>query len=263
MHNSLGGAGLGHTVVNSIRRYTVGCAMVPVAVCQGTHWPASLSLRGTISQALAFLWEARFIPWRLRRPFWGNADGARGIFGSAWRILATALRQVPPKKRSRDIVVELVRRTTNTDLLPAFKWDTLWAALLVSTRIWSDVSWLHWQSVKVNLDWHPRASWGRPPGSNPTWSSLVYRLAPDAPFWGNADGARIMFGSAGRVWASALRLDLPKRLCATLVWLVGRMTNIDFLPTVEPDSFGWTLLPAVLTLLFCIYVLFVQYPCST
>ena len=37
----------------------------------------------------------------------------------------------------------------------------------------------------------------------------------------------------------------------------------DFLPAVEHDSFGWALLPAVLTLLFCIYDLFIQYTCST
>ena len=37
----------------------------------------------------------------------------------------------------------------------------------------------------------------------------------------------------------------------------------DFLPAIEPDSFGWTFLPAVLTFLFCIYVLFIQDICST
>ena len=37
----------------------------------------------------------------------------------------------------------------------------------------------------------------------------------------------------------------------------------DFLQAVEPDNFGQTLLSAVLTLLFCIYVLFIQYTCST
>ena len=36
----------------------------------------------------------------------------------------------------------------------------------------------------------------------------------------------------------------------------------DFLPAVKSDSFISTLLPAVLTLLFCIYVLFIQYTCS-
>ena len=37
----------------------------------------------------------------------------------------------------------------------------------------------------------------------------------------------------------------------------------DFLPAIEPESFGRTLLPAILTLLLCIYVLFIQYTCST
>ena len=54
-----------------------------------------------------------------------------------------------------------------------------------------------------------------------------------------------------------------KRPCAPLVWLVRQTTNTDFLPAVEPDSVGRTLLPAELTLLFHIYVLFIQYTCST
>ena len=33
----------------------------------------------------------------------------------------------------------------------------------------------------------------------------------------------------------------------------------DFLPAVNPDSFKWRLLPAVWTIFFCIYVLFIQY----
>ena len=39
----------------------------------------------------------------------------------------------------------------------------------------------------------------------------------------------------------------------------------DFLPAVEPDSFGGTIPPAVLTIFFCIYVFifFIQYTSST
>ena len=36
---------------------------------------------------------------------------------------------------------------------------------LVGTRIWSGVSWFQWQSVKVHLYRHPRASEGRPQAS--------------------------------------------------------------------------------------------------
>ena len=55
------------------------------------------------------------------------------------------------------------------------------------------------------------------------------------------------------------RTHLKKALCQ--IRPVGG--TYDFLPAVEPDSFGRTFLPAVLTLLFCIYVLFSQYTCST
>ena len=47
-----------------------------------------------------------------------------------------------------------------------------------------------------------------------------------------------------------------KKPCATFVRSEGRTANTDFLPAVSPDSFGRTLLLAVLTLSFCIYVLF-------
>ena len=54
-----------------------------------------------------------------------------------------------------------------------------------------------------------------------------------------------------------------ERLCATLIRLVGCMTNTNFLPAVKPDSFGPTLLSTVLALLFCIVVVCIQYTCST
>ena len=44
---------------------------------------------------------------------------------------------------------------------------------------------------------------------------------------------------------------------------MGRTTNTNFLPALESDSFRRILLPAVLTILFCIYVLLSQYTCST
>ena len=37
----------------------------------------------------------------------------------------------------------------------------------------------------------------------------------------------------------------------------------DSYPLVKPVSFGGKPLPSVLALLFCTYVLFIQYPCST
>ena len=74
IHYSLGGAGLGHTLVSCVYRYTdlVGCVLVPVAVGRGGHWPASSSLRGQSPQALTLLGGARFITWRLGCPFLGG-----------------------------------------------------------------------------------------------------------------------------------------------------------------------------------------------
>ena len=54
-----------------------------------------------------------------------------------------------------------------------------------------------------------------------------------------------------------------KKPCVTLVWLVRRTRKNDLLPEVEPECFRRTLLPAVLPLIFCIYVLFIQYICLT
>ena len=53
-----------------------------------------------------------------------------------------------------------------------------------------------------------RSLW--PQGFNPLWSGWVNCLAPEAPlFKENADGARGIFGTAGRVWATAPRQDPP------------------------------------------------------
>ena len=81
----------------------------------GAPRPTSLSLRGPSPWTLTFLREARFIVWRLRSPFLGNVDGARGIFGAAERVWATALRTDPPKKPCATLVPS-VTRTTNTDI---------------------------------------------------------------------------------------------------------------------------------------------------
>ena len=55
-------------------------------------------LRGPSHQALTLLRRVRFIAWRLRHHKKGNADGAWGIFGTAERVWASALRPDPPKK---------------------------------------------------------------------------------------------------------------------------------------------------------------------
>ena len=43
----------------------------------------------------------------------------------------------------------------------------------------------------------------------------------------------------------------------------GKNDQPDLFPAVNPESFVRTVLSAVLNLLFCIYVLFIQYICST
>ena len=80
--------------------------------------------------------------------------------------------------------------------------------------------------------------------SNPDCSSLG---AWGESFKENADGARGIFGTARRVWATALRLDPPKKWpCATLVRLVGRITNTSSNPvlaevySVTSDNFFMT-----------------------
>ena len=85
----------------------------------------------------------------------------------------------------------------------------------IGAPIWSSVSWFQWQSVEVRLDRHRRASGGR---FSRLWPSLEgLDSSPGAwgaHFYGKADGARNTFGAAGRVWATALRLDPPKKaLC--------------------------------------------------
>ena len=90
---------------------------------------------------------------------------------------------------------------------------------------------------------------------------LVFRLR--RPFlWESWQGPR-HFRAVGLIWAMALHRDHLKKPCITLIRSVERTTNTDFLSAVEPDIFGRTLLPVVLILLFCIYIQFIQYTCST
>ena len=62
-------------------------------------------------------------------------------------------------------------------------------------------------------------------------------------------------------YSLAPRPILKKALCHTRP--VGGVYNKYWLlPNSQTWQFRWTLLPAVLILLFCIYVLFIQYTCS-
>ena len=72
----------------------------------------------------------------------------------------------------------------------------------------------------------PTASGGLPPRLlPPSWGGD--RPAPEAPLIrGMPTGPKAFLGNSGRVWATALRPDPPKkRPCATLSRSVGRGTN--------------------------------------
>ena len=60
------------------------------------HWRFPPASGGHTPQALTLFGEVGFIARRLGRLEKGNADGVQGIFGTAWRVWAPALRQDPP-----------------------------------------------------------------------------------------------------------------------------------------------------------------------
>ena len=70
-----------------------------MAVGRGAPWPASSSLRELSSQALTLLRGARFIVWRLRRPYLGECRlGPKAFLEPIGHFWATALCPDPPKK---------------------------------------------------------------------------------------------------------------------------------------------------------------------
>ena len=88
-------------------------------------------------------------------------------------------------------------------------------------------------------------------------SCWVYHLVSAAPlFRGMPTGFEAFFGAAGRVWT-----HLKKALCHCRP--VGGKNDEYQLSLSSQQQFERTLLSAVLTLLFSIYVLFIQYTCST
>ena len=103
-----------------------------------------------------------------------------------------------------------------------------------------------------------------PQGTNLLWKGQVYRLAPEASFFQrNANGVRGIFTAAWRVWATALHPDPREK---GLVPHSSGWWDVRQIPTSCLQSnltvFRRIILPAVLTLLFCIYVRFIQYTCS-
>ena len=81
-------------------RWSGRVCLVQVAVGRGAPWPTFSSLGwggGPFFKALSFFGGARFIAWHLRHSFLVKCRRARGIFGAARRVWATALRPDPPK----------------------------------------------------------------------------------------------------------------------------------------------------------------------
>ena len=144
----------------------------------------------------------------------GNADGAIGIFGNTGRVWATALRLVPPKKRPCAIVARKVGRAINTqsrsfwwqidfELDLSRCWVVLWLAVL-----WDAV---HAECVSVPGDFR-RSQGAFLLGYYSLRRGWVNRPAPEAPIIrGMPTGPWAILGNTGRVWATALGPDPPKK----------------------------------------------------
>ena len=76
-------------------------------VCSGVfhHWIHHLWPKGAAPQALTLFGGVGFIARRLRRPEKGNADGVRGIFGTAYRVGLRPCDRTHLKKRPCAIFV--------------------------------------------------------------------------------------------------------------------------------------------------------------
>ena len=103
-----------------------------------------------------------------------------------------------------------------------------------------------------------------PPISNPPWKHKIYSLAPEAPLFKRMPtGPKAFLELLG---VSGLRpcawIHLKKSLCYTRP-VSGTNDKYRLSPCSQTWQFRRTLLSAVLTLIFCIYVLFILYTCST
>ena len=105
-----------------------------------------------------------------------------------------------------------------------------------------------------SLDRHSRVlGGGHPPGSNPPWGGWVYCLAPETPLF-----RRMPTEPVGRIWATALRSDPPKKglVPHTFVWLGVRQIplfscvssmSIFVLQCIIIILFIWKFFPVALT----------------
>ena len=94
-----------------------------VCPCSGgsRQWPASSSLKGLSPKVLTLFGGS--LPGARGALLKGNADGARGIFGTAGRMWASVLRLGPPKKRPCASLVRLMERITNIGSLLSLKYQ--------------------------------------------------------------------------------------------------------------------------------------------
>ena len=98
----------------------------------------------------------------------------------------------------------------------------------------------------------PRASGSRPPGSNSPLRGYVYHLVPEVPlFRGMLTGSEAFFVVAGRVEATALSSESPKRaLCQTRP-VAGLNDKYQLPSRSRTCQFRRTLPPAALILYIC------------
>ena len=98
MHYSLRVAGLRHTSVCYVSRYTdlVGCVLIPVG--QGALWPVLWRFRGHPLQDITFLGETSLIPRHLRRSYLGGMLTGSRHFSSRRPSLGQGLAPDPLNK---------------------------------------------------------------------------------------------------------------------------------------------------------------------
>ena len=190
------------------------------------------------------------------------------MFGAAGRIWVTALRPDPQKG-----VVPHSSGQWDEQQIPTLSQQSRAYAILAGRR-WVGTHFRRpcWSVLgSGRMCSNSGGSWSRPSDMDPDKPVFISGASNPAssslrglPTWLQPSlGPKACLKPLGVSELRPCTWTLLKMLRATLVQSVGRTTNTDFLPAVEPDSLGRTLLSALLTLLFCIYVLFIQYTCST
>ena len=149
--------------------------------------------------------------------------GPRVFLTNSGRVWATALRPVPPKKRSCAIHARKVGRASNTaDQSRSEPLQVSGSASAGRVICGTDLA----GCVSVPGDFlRPQGAF--PPGFYLLREGWVHCPAPEAPLTrGMPKGPRVFLTNSGRVWATAMRPVPPKkRPCAIHARKVGRASN--------------------------------------